>query len=105
MKKTVVTVYLGVCSLLHGQVTDPGCTRYPASERTELLNQLGLERQTAEFAKSAKRMTPKARAAIARAGFIDNEIFNKMDADGVSPAPLSSDAEFLRRVSIDLNGR
>ena len=40
-----------------------------------------------------------------RRNFIDNFIFDKMRADGVSPAPLSSDSEFLRRVSLDLTGR
>jgi hypothetical protein len=40
-----------------------------------------------------------------RANFIDDEIFNKMQQDGVAPAPLSSDAEFLRRVTLDLTGQ
>ena len=36
---------------------------------------------------------------------IDEFIFSKMARDGVSPAPASSDAEFFRRVHIDLTGR
>src|SRR5262245_50082498 len=39
------------------------------------------------------------------AGFIDDHIFEKMRRDGVKPAPLSSDSEFLRRVHLDLTGR
>src|SRR5215831_6468840 len=35
---------------------------------------------------------------------IDNEIFGKMQQDGVAPAALSSDTEFLRRVTLDLTG-
>ena len=37
--------------------------------------------------------------------FIDTEIFGKMKNDGIAPAPLSSDAEFLRRVTLDLTGQ
>jgi hypothetical protein len=37
--------------------------------------------------------------------FIDDHIFGKMKADKVPPAPLSSDTEFLRRVTLDLTGR
>lgn len=43
--------------------------------------------------------TPKPR------NFIDRHIFGKMAQDGVAPAPLSGDAEFLRRVTLDLTGR
>lgn len=37
--------------------------------------------------------------------FIDSDLFNAMKAAGVQPAALSSDAEFLRRVSLDLTGQ
>lgn len=42
---------------------------------------------------------------IRRVNFVDEEIFGAMDAAGVVPAPLSGDAEFLRRVTLDLTGR
>ncbi|HKC23335.1 MAG TPA: DUF1549 domain-containing protein, partial [Thermoanaerobaculia bacterium] len=45
------------------------------------------------------------RARIPHASFIDDEVFAALDAARVSPAPLSSDAEFLRRVTLDLTGR
>lgn len=61
-----------------------------------------------EFAKAR----PHARAAasvsaseLPRRNFIDDEIFSRLEAEGVPAAPLSSDAEFLRRVSLDLAGR
>ncbi|MGE5717614.1 MAG: DUF1549 domain-containing protein [Acidobacteriota bacterium] len=38
-------------------------------------------------------------------GAIDVEIFGKMAADGIVPTVRSSDAEFLRRVTLDLVGR
>lgn len=42
---------------------------------------------------------------IVRQNYIDDHIFNKMAKDGVNSAPLSSDEEFLRRVTLDLTGR
>ncbi|MEO7653079.1 MAG: DUF1549 domain-containing protein, partial [Bryobacteraceae bacterium] len=43
--------------------------------------------------------------SVARRNFIDNHIFGKMRQDGIPHAALSSDNEFLRRVSLDLTGR
>lgn len=37
--------------------------------------------------------------------FIDSEIFGKLATAGVRPAPLATDEEFLRRVTLDLTGR
>lgn len=85
------------------QASDPGCPRYPASDRTELANRLDLELQSAQFANRANKS--KTRNAIPHFNFIDSQIFGKMDSDGVSSSPISSDAEFLRRVSIDVTGR
>lgn len=42
---------------------------------------------------------------IARANYIDTHIFGKMERDGVVSAPLTTDAEFFRRASLDLTGR
>ncbi len=36
---------------------------------------------------------------------VDEEVFGALAAAGVDPAPPSSDAEFLRRVTLDLTGR
>lgn len=44
-------------------------------------------------------------AAIPRRNFIDVEIFDRLDQARVSPAPLSSDEEFFRRVHLDVTGR
>ncbi len=47
----------------------------------------------------------KITISIPRNNFIDQLLFDKMASDGVPPAPLTTDAEFLRRVSLDLTGR
>ena len=46
-----------------------------------------------------------APATMPRKNFIDEYIFGRMERDGIQPAPLSSDLEFLRRVTFDLTGR
>jgi hypothetical protein len=43
--------------------------------------------------------------AIPRKNLIDNEIFGRMAAAGIPSAPLATDTEFLRRVTLDLTGR
>ena len=61
-----------------------------------------------EFARSRRPTPPRdgpISVSIPRANFIDKLLFDKMSADGVPPAPLTSDSEFLRRVFVDLTGR
>src|SRR5262245_61338506 len=40
-----------------------------------------------------------------RKNVIDDILFGKMDRDGIASAPLCTDQEFLRRISLDLTGR
>jgi len=44
-------------------------------------------------------------APIPRRNFIDDEIFSRMASANIQPAPLATDEEFLRRVTLDLTGR
>jgi hypothetical protein len=44
-------------------------------------------------------------APMPRKNFIDEYIFGRMERDGIKPAPVASDIEFLRRVYFDLTGR
>ena len=48
---------------------------------------------------------PADSAPVRRNNYIDNFIFDKLERDGIPHAPLSSDAEFLRRAHLDLTGR
>src|ERR1043166_7103186 len=48
---------------------------------------------------------PRNKGGPAQRNFIDEYIFSRMGFAGIEPAPMSSDAEFLRRVSLDLTGR
>jgi hypothetical protein len=44
-------------------------------------------------------------STIQRKNFIDDSIFGRMSTAGIQSAPIASDAEFLRRVTLDLTGR
>ena len=46
-----------------------------------------------------------ATPVVRRANYVDDEILGELAKAKVAPAPLSSDAEFLRRVTLDLTGR
>ena len=83
---------------------DPACPRYPSALRTELAESLELDRafETHRRLRNASAARP---AIVNRANFIDQRIFDRMAADSVQPAPAASDAEFLRRVTLDLTGR
>ncbi len=76
----------------------PSHPRAPNVSREALLPRASLARST------AKPGAPVSATRVLR-NPVDQEIFAKMSADGVTPAPRSSDAEFLRRVTLDLAGR
>src|ERR1700676_1253450 len=46
-----------------------------------------------------------ASTPVPRRNFVDEQIFGKMEHDGIPHSSLTSDNEFLRRVSLDLTGR
>ncbi len=59
-----------------------------------------------QFTESVRSRLPSDPGAAARPrNFIDDHIFAKAGRNGIPLAPLSSDTEFLRRVSLDLTGR
>jgi hypothetical protein len=64
-----------------------------------------LERLDKLTVEMASKTSPAATQPVQNRNFIDEFIFSKMQRDGVSHAGLSTDAEFLRRVHLDLTGR
>lgn len=48
---------------------------------------------------------PEHSLLVRRNNYIDDFIFDRLERDGIPHAPLSSDAEFLRRAHLDLIGR
>ena len=74
------------------------------AQRTALTNQV-----VKALPKMYKTLPPRSRGGSSRklssGGPIDDSIFGALTAAGVAPAPHSTDAEFLRRVTLDLTGR
>jgi len=58
------------------------------------------ERLAGSLPRAAAKSDP-----VPRRNFIDNLLFGRMAKDGVPHAPLATDQEFFRRVSLDLTGR
>ena len=96
---------------------DIRCAAYPAQQRSVHQARVRLDRLGEPFSFGSwpplRARSSLGRAALTRgsgptrqrANFIDDLIFSKMETDGVEPAPLTSDTEFLRRVMLDLTGR
>jgi hypothetical protein len=101
-------------SLLLGGVEKETCPygpfdlRSPREQQASLYHQLSI---TAEaVAPSGRRRAvepPPAGTATypVSVNYIDDEIFGQMKTDGIRSAALSSDEEFLRRVTVDLTGQ
>ncbi len=89
-----------------GRTQDPFCPSYPAPTRTDGERAIELDREfAAQHAVLADSDDPLAVTTPASRNFIDDWIFKKMSDDGVEPAPLTTDAEFVRRIHLDLTGR
>lgn len=108
----MLKVILGAVLILFSgfllQGGDHDCPAYPSSKWSFDPDKL------AEKAGFQAMMTVRLAAALPgadvfgatpRQNFIDDYIFNKLEAEGVSPANLAGDEEFMRRVTIDLTGR
>src|SRR5207248_1406410 len=87
---------------------DPYCPKYPPAVRTEMEESLSLDREFQAYSRSARAKSaasgPRSHLADS-SNFIDQLMSKKMAADGVQPAPPTSDQEFLRRIYLDLTGR
>ncbi|MEK6371293.1 MAG: DUF1549 domain-containing protein [Acidobacteriota bacterium] len=88
----------------------------PASTSTLRLNrslasvyqQLSVTAEAVAPSGRRRAVTPPAKSDViypTAVNFIDTEIFGKMQKDGIAPAPIASDTEFLRRVTLDLTGQ
>src|SRR4051812_10373189 len=84
---------------------DPGCPKYPEATRARWETALQQDRVNTIFHRTVRPRANAVTISIPRANFIDTILFDRMSADGVTPAPLTTDAEFIRRVYVDLTGR
>lgn len=81
---------------------DTGCPAYPAS--ASVTSQRALLRTARPLIKP-KGFRPVAYDPKLDTNFVDSEIFRQMAADGIEPASPATDAEFIRRVTLDITGR
>lgn len=103
-----MSTYVRVVLLLSLSATawaadDPGCPGYPAAVRAEWESSLALDQAYVAYRKSPGPRT--STASYPRDSFIDHLLLTKMAEDGVNPAPITTDAEFVRRAYLDLTGR
>jgi len=96
-----------VCVLAFSvRASDPYCSVYTKALRLEDADRREGEMRLAAFRASAKRTASAVASSrnVEARNFIDTYIAAKLSADGVPAAPRSSDAEFLRRVFLDVTG-
>lgn len=88
----------------------PDCT-FQVNPNEYLTREARIRREVFDsVSKFAPRAAGKARATVdastlPRRNFIDEYIFDSLQERGIPAAALSSDEEFLRRVTLDLTGR
>jgi len=78
------------------------------SVRSCLSDCVQFQKERAAYAFSARRANEQRHNALQLStsnNFIDDYVFGKMVNDGVESAPLATDAEIVRRLSVDLTGR
>ena len=80
---------------------DPGCPAWPNSQRVVFDRAIKRTLRTPR----PRALRPAAYDAALDVNFIDTELFRQMAADGIDPARAADDAEFLRRVTLDVTGR
>ena len=104
----------GVVGLLgqdaSSSISGYNCTFQAAPDNflaAEARARLAVHQRAQQFQKSAALAGKNAAAdsSIARRNLIDDEIFDKLANMKVQPARLTTDAEFFRRINLDLTGR
>ena len=97
-------------------VADSECTFFgaqrdhflPRASRTTD-SRVGLLTRRFQTASPEKLTVPRAKpflsAAAGQGSLIDQQIFNALQANNIQPADLTTDYEFIRRVTLDLTGR
>jgi hypothetical protein len=86
---------LGLCGLL---LLGPG--RLEAASPTK-----SPDRPAAHAAKLTSEAWQDAPLAVARPEEIDRLVAHELQAEGIKPAPLTTDEQFVRRVTLDLTGQ
>jgi hypothetical protein len=85
---------------------DGYCPSYPAAERADFQRALDADLKYASYMKTLEPgKTVHAQTNAPIRNVVDQLVFTKMARDGVESSGLSTDAEFVRRIYVDLTGR
>jgi len=102
---------VGLLILLSGlllQGGDHDCPAYPASKwsfNPETLAERGHTQHLMTKRLAASVPASANAASLTKQNFVDDYILAKLNAEGVQPAGLATDEEFMRRITLDLTGR
>ena len=83
-------------------VTDGGLVKAVSQGESTIIIRTAGHTASARFGIVSNSLQPHK--SLPRHNFIDDYIFDKLSRFHIPPSPLSSDAEFLRRVCLDLTG-
>src|SRR2546426_9320787 len=97
--EALIALLAAVGSIAFAQQTHPKPDKHPPIEIPD--RREAASRLTEAVAGASDR----AASPVPRKNFIDEFIFGKMERDKIPHAPLATDAEFFRRVHMDLTGR
>ena len=111
----IVTMVFGLTLVIYAQLPQQEQPSKPVLDDNVLEDAHGALFSIAPTAaEEASRLTEAVAGALQRSGvstapiirknFVDEHVFGKMERDGIPRAPLSSDAEFLRRAYLDATG-
>jgi hypothetical protein len=105
--RTAGTLLLAFMLALPCAAGESDCSFNPEAYPTpaEVWRRVSREAELGAPASSRRRASGPAAQSIKPKNFIDDEIFGKMSADGIRWTSPATDAEFLRRVSLDLTGQ
>lgn len=98
----------GFCAgaLLAQNEAKPDLAEMPANVHAPLFRKPETDRAGSRTERLVDKLPSTAKSAkLPHRNFIDDEVFTKMESDGVPNAPLTTDREFIRRVRLDLTGR
>src|SRR5437868_6592623 len=112
---SVILLILASGLLLSASQSDCSCLQHPdeflintarlQKARSDVTVQVAAYASTFQPLANAANAATVDAAAIKHKNFVDDYIFNRMAGAGIQSSPLASDAEFLRRVTLDLTGR
>ena len=102
MRISGVVILLWGSHTLFGQTTSTPPNHPPITQQSTAAD---LDRLTTRVTAKAPRTNVDPPKSIVSKNYVDKFIFGKMEQDHIPNAPLSSDEEFLRRVTLDLIGR